>query len=365
MRTPSDDTSNHSVNQETSGFTFNNKLAGESLNGQQKIVGGKDNSSTSFGLTPLLNEQLAHSPPKGRYEFANHHPSAVPSPLYVHTAMPRGPPSHLLADGSDIITHFGVANHHIDLVAQSLHKSIDTTKQEAISSMITKYNETVTILEEHVSDIKAHLNAVEHNMGSISGKTETANSKLDKLVEFLKKEVVEPLVKNIQRNVKTENELKAYQINTENELKALQAIVQELQKKSETAQSQSQHPRNPASSSDNASLPAHRSQYLRDSGLPYFDESNLDLIRELPVHMHVVRQMRNDGRFQQYCHNVGQTWASTDAGREHEDNIRRQYIAQYAGNGPGQFGGGYGGAYAEAYPADSSSQGYGFGMNAK
>ena len=365
MRTPSDDTSNHSVNQETSGFTFNNKLAGESLNDQQKIVGGKDNSSTSFSLTPHLNEQLAHSPPKGRYEFANHHPSAVPSPLCVHTTMPRGPPNHLLADGSDIITHFGVANHHIDLVAQSLHKSIDTTKQETISSMITKYNETVTILEEHVSDIKVHLNTVEHNMGSISGKTETANSKLDELVEFLKKEVVEPLVKNIQRNVKTENELKAYQINTENELKALQAIVQELQKKSETTQSQSQHPRTPASSSDNVSLPAHRSQYLQDSRLPYLDESNLDLVRELPVHMHVVRQMRNDGRFQQYCHNVGQTWASTDAGREHEDNIRRQYIAQYAGNGPGQFGGGYGGAYAGACPADSSSEGYGFGVNAK
>ena len=269
--------------------------------------------------------------------------------------MPRGPPSHhLLADGSDIITHFGVANHHIDLVAQSLHKSIDTTKQEAISSMITKYNETVTILEEHVSDIKAHLNAVEHNMGRISGKTETANSKLDKLVEFLKKEVVEPLVENIQRNA-----------NTENELKALQATVQELQKKPETTQGQSQHPRNPASSPDNASLPAHRSQYLRDSGLPYFDESNLDLIRELPVHMHVVRQMRNDGRFQQYCYDVGQTWANADAGREHEDNIRRQYIAQYAGSGPGQFGGGYGGAYAGAHPADSSSQGYGSGMNAK
>jgi hypothetical protein len=81
--------------------------------------------------------------------------------------------------------------------------------------------------------------------------------------------------------------------------------------------------------------------------------------------MHVVRQMGNDGRFQQYCRNVGQTWASTDAGREHEDNIRRQYIAQYAGNGPGQFAGGYGGAYARAYPADSSSEDNSFGMNAK
>ncbi|OCL05216.1 hypothetical protein AOQ84DRAFT_366849 [Glonium stellatum] len=366
MRTPSEDACDNFVNQkEASDFTFNSTLAGESLNGQQKIFTGKDSNSTSYGLTPLLNEQLGGSPPKGRCEFVPRHPSALPSPLYGHTTMPLGPPNHLLADGSDIITHFGVANHHIDLVAQSLHKSIDMTKQEAINSMVTKYNETVIILEQHVSDIKAHLNAVEHNMGRMSGEAETLNSKLDKLVDFLKEEVVEPLIKNIQRNVNTENELKAYQASTENELKALQAVVQELQKNSGTPQSQSQHPRNPGSSSDNASLPAHHSQYPRDSGLAYYDEPNADLIRELPVRMHVVRQMRNDGRFQQYCHDVGQTWASTDMGREQEESIRRQYLTQFAGNGPGHFGGGYGGAYAGAYPTDSPSQGYGSGMNAK
>ncbi|OCK74483.1 hypothetical protein K432DRAFT_447270 [Lepidopterella palustris CBS 459.81] len=309
----------------------------------------------SYRLTPILDDRPSPSKESSRGEFYPQYPSAMPTPLYGHNGHDISPPmlqnAHVLADGSDIITHFGVANHHIDLVADSLQKSIDRLKGETAISIETKHNETVNILEDHVADIKNHLNSVEHNMGRVSGETDTANSKLDKLMDFLRDAVVEPLVKNMQQNAELAKDVKS-----------LQKTVQALQKKLETAPNLTQNAPMPSSSNDGA-LPMHHSNPLQG---PYFDSPSQELLQELPIRSNMARDLRNDARFQRFYNEMGQSWSNPNIQRDHPDeNVRRPYLAQCSGNPHGQFGGGYSTGYVGAYSTNGPDQGYAYGMNSK
>lgn len=101
------------------------------------------------------------------YEFVPSHSSALPSPLdtdlYRHTH-PHPDMTNaigLLSDGSHILTHFGVVNHHMDALQRELVEVIKDGQKKVIRSVSTVGDE------------------VGHNMTAISKQVDSLNESLE------------------------------------------------------------------------------------------------------------------------------------------------------------------------------------------
>ncbi len=171
-------------------------------------------------------------------------PSALPAPLYGH--MNGGVP--LMAsppDPANILTHFDVVHHHLRDATSSVHRSITMAREDVTASVLAKHEDSLKVLEEHFGDMRAQLNAVEHNMGRVTGECETQTAKLDKIVDTIKHDVVDVLTKSAKANA----DLAA-------KLDAMNNRIRELEKKLEAPPAR--RPDSPAiSQSSNAFSASH------------------------------------------------------------------------------------------------------------
>jgi hypothetical protein len=176
-------------------------------------------------LTDVVN---GVSPSKINYQrdFYPSCPSAVPSPLRHFPgqllpsrqagqgAGPTSPPQPVagtLSDGSNILTHFYMANEHMDVLGRSLYDLIDAKQRDTVKNVETKYDNIVELLNQRVDDLKV-------DMVAASDQYQSVIAKLERLVEFIKTDIATPLSKVTSMS---------------NDIKALQKTIQDLQKKME------------------------------------------------------------------------------------------------------------------------------------
>jgi archaellum component FlaC len=140
----------------------------------------------------------------------------------------------------------------MDVLGRTLYDLIDNSAIEArgaSKAAADKHNETVTMLEQRFEDMKADISAVVRSAERASDQNQAVNAKLDKLLDFVKEEVVERLSKQTKKNA-----------DLESNIRSLQSAVQELQKvvesKWQATSSQPHSNQNPFTSP----LPSHRSQ---------------------------------------------------------------------------------------------------------
>lgn len=148
-------------------------------------------------LTPLLEQDLnnTYSPARRSHpQFSPEAASAMPTPLYGHQEFSLPPisamvPPPLLADPG-LLTHFDVVHHHLGDIASSLHHATDTNQEKAVEMIGSKHDETLKVLNEHFADVRASLNAVEHNMGRASGETGALRATVEKLATTVQDKLV-------------------------------------------------------------------------------------------------------------------------------------------------------------------------------
>lgn len=332
--------------------------------GQQTLLPEPSSSQLTDMLSGL-------SPPKSGFNHDSYgnFPSAVPSPLHMpHPPMAPhavGPSPNwsgmTLSDGSNILTHFYMCNDHIDVLGRTLFDLVADGRrvtQETAKEILDKANDTSAVLEQRFEDIKADITAVgravegverasERVSERVSEQSQAINAKLDKVLAYLKEEVVERMAKQSKKNA-----------DLENNVKALQKTVQELQKSVETKLSPSalaQVPP-PGQVPFSSQLPQHRSQPSLGSFEPYNSGREMGGFRG---NMPSITEARNDGRFRYNNHgntpNTGsqQQWfRPPTAGRENKDEnspFQSSHPYAAASGDAGQYGGymnnGYGSYY--------------------
>ncbi|KAF2180692.1 hypothetical protein K469DRAFT_753087 [Zopfia rhizophila CBS 207.26] len=308
---------------------------------------------SSSRLTDMLN---GVSPSKTGYNTEFYpNPSALPSPLYGNPSQQMPPPMMApspmnpphphqpgtLADGSNILSHFYMANEHMDVVGRSLYDLVENSKHEQIVTITKKHKETVRMLQERAEDIKTHVNLVGQNVEHMSEQSEVVNSKLDRLIEFIKEEVVGPLAVQANNMADMENEIKAMQ-------KAMQDMQKLMESKSNAIPDQPLIPQ--------ATQPYHRSQ---PSLVGYYGSPS-DSGRDGLIRMASTQEIRNDGRFR-YGSMNGQNWFRPNQGRENRQEMHPFSVSPpFGNNGPGQFGSGYMGGYLGYNWGGPTDQDYGY-----
>jgi hypothetical protein len=251
---------------------------------------------SSSRLTDMLN---GVSPSKAGYndDFYASYPSALPSPLnnmvgphmppfasgvfppFPSGTDPTSPPESslgLLPDGSNILTHFYMCNQHIDTTGRILFDEVVKARKATIKAGDDKQDTTISILEERFNDIKVLINSVGEKVDHVSERNQTVNSKMDRLLDFIKADVVAPLATQIKKNAEMESNIKA-----------LQSTVHDLQKSVETRSSISSPP-----SMYPAGLPQNRSQ----PSLAGFYDFTSDTTRDNQNRMASTQESRSDGR---------------------------------------------------------------------
>ncbi|KAF2735983.1 hypothetical protein EJ04DRAFT_179036 [Polyplosphaeria fusca] len=289
---------------------------------------------SSSRLTDMLGG-LSPSRVDSQSEFHPIFPSAVPSPLHqmsqagqmspagvgAETMSSPQPSAGILSDGSNMLHHFYMANEHIDVLGQSLYDKMDGVQHAVMQDVSAKHKETLKVLDQRVDDIKTEL-------ASAADRNQVVNAKLDRLLDFIRVEVAEPLKKVTDMS---------------NDIKMLQHMVKELQKTTGLKENVTYGPSSmslmpqPSFNQPNFNFPDSRSQ---PSLAQYYSRGN----------------------------ETGQETPSMTPGLQ--DNRYRFNYGHYRGHGggrdnhgPGQYGGGHGagGGYGGYYNQGSHEQGFGYG----
>ncbi|KAI9691421.1 MAG: hypothetical protein M1822_007492 [Bathelium mastoideum] len=211
--------------------------------------------ATSTGLLTVKNP-VHFAPPQ--------FPSALPTPLYGReegfATMAECDQSLLptvLADGSHLLTHFGVINHHLDVVAGRIIDSFSSVRDVDDSSTMRKLEEIAKDGETHYGDLREHLNSIEHNIGRMSGEMET----MAKSITELSNAVRGALTSNVQDLTKTNQNLSKQVSGLEKRLTEASQKLGSLQQQVNT----SFNSNSSATSQANAgaqNLPVPTSQYM-------------------------------------------------------------------------------------------------------
>lgn len=320
---------------------------------------------SSSKLTDMLS---GISPSKSGYnsDFYANCPSALPSPLYgmpgqqmppsTTVPAPISPPHSwpgTLADGSNILSHFYMCNAHMDVLGRTLYDVVADSKREAVKIASDKHEDTMRVLEEQFQDIKSSISSVDLVAERISEQNQIVNTKLDKLQDFIKADVVEPLAAQTKK-----------QADMENSIKALQKVVQDLQKMIDSRLNSSTaavQPLQPIHASFPPALPHNRSQ----PSLPGFFDPTNDSNRDGSSRMQPIQESRNDGRFRYGNNHHAQHWyRPATLGRESKDeNHGFPNANPFLHSSPGQFGGGYLG-YGGYYPGGPNEHSFSYSPGA-
>ncbi|KAF2112548.1 hypothetical protein BDV96DRAFT_633823 [Lophiotrema nucula] len=181
---------------------------------------------SSSKLTDMLG---GVSPSKGDYnhDFYANCPSALPSPLYgvpgqpmpghgppIGARRPISPPQSIpgaFPDGSNVLWHFMKVNEHMDVLGQIVYDSVQNFNNEQTKIIISKQIEQINLLKERFEALKADVNSIEGKMENAHEQSQTINSKLDHLLEFIKTDVVQPAAAQSLRMVEMSKDIKELQ----------------------------------------------------------------------------------------------------------------------------------------------------------
>ncbi|KAF2448677.1 hypothetical protein P171DRAFT_428718 [Karstenula rhodostoma CBS 690.94] len=146
-------------------------------------------------------------------------PPTFPSP-------PMPPPPRA---GVPIHDHFYMTNEHIDVVAMSIYDWVQACNNQAMKTAASRHEQLRTTVDQRFDDIRSQINSVGEKADHNGNQSHNLSIQLDKLRDFIKAEVVEPLAAQTAR-------LNAM----DHGMKELQKSVQDLQSQSQS-QSQSQN----------------------------------------------------------------------------------------------------------------------------
>ncbi|KAF9737181.1 hypothetical protein PMIN06_011526 [Paraphaeosphaeria minitans] len=174
----------------------------------------------SYDSSSAVPSPLHRTPPgaMGSQQMPN---SGQVPPAFPHIPMP--PP---LKAGVPIHDHFYMTNEHIDVVAMSVYDWVQSCNNHAIKIASSKHEQLKATVDQRFDDIRSQINSVGEKADHNGNQGHNLSIQLDKLREFIKAEVVEPLAAQTAR-------LNAM----DHGIKELQKSVQDLQTQS---QSQSQ-----------------------------------------------------------------------------------------------------------------------------
>jgi hypothetical protein len=137
----------------------------------------------------------------------------------VFPAIPTPPQPRV---GVPIHDHFYMTNEHIDVVAMSIYDWVQACNNQAIKTASSKHEQLKATVEQRFDDIQSQVNSVGEKADHNGNQSHNLSIQLDKLRDFIKAEVVEPLAAQTAR------------------LNAMDHGIKELQKSVQELQSQSQ-----------------------------------------------------------------------------------------------------------------------------
>jgi hypothetical protein len=331
---------------------------------------------SSSRLTDMLN---GVSPHRGGFdgEFQPNCPSAVPSPLHKMTS-PITPMQALpiprdlsgafepFRSPKTLDDHFYMTNEHLDVVGKSTWDQIETLKKEQFEAFNNKHAQLITTMEQHIDEVKMQVDSVSEKVDRTTEQGHNVQTKLDRLFEFIKDDVVDLLAAQDKKATSLEQSVKE-----------LQKMVQNMQKTLEQKLSEprigQQHGTAVSAPAANATtspfpLPAHRSQPSLAGYYGNMTESG----REGQPPMPHIQDHRSNGLAQDtqndpragYGTNYGQHWGPRTGYPGRNGKEDRPYSGtnpyNFASNGAGA-GGQFSSGYSGGYPAYNSPEPhYGF-----
>jgi hypothetical protein len=328
------------------GDQFSGRVGGSSyLNPEQ----------SSSRLTEILSD-VSPSKTEFNHDFFANCPSAVPSPLHrmpgqqtpnqqvpnqqqmPHPMMmgpspgPTGTPHSLTW-----AQHFHMTNEHIDVSGRTLYDFVAECNLEQIVTSNSKHDKTVEVLEERFNDIKLHFESVNNEVDRVHDQTHSINEKLDKLLDYIKKEVVEPLTVQSKKTADMETSIKALQKSMFDLERSVEAKLYAVPGPGPSA-----HVHYP--------LPHHPSQPSLVGSL--YDSPN-DVNQIGSSRLASIQEATNGGRFRYQSWNRSQTNVRDDSKTmQHPFTAAANTYNNLSSNHGGANGGG-GGGYMGGYPGYS------------
>ncbi|KAJ4356418.1 uncharacterized protein N0V89_004451 [Didymosphaeria variabile] len=109
------------------------------------------------------------------------------------SAFPTAPVPPPPRAGIPLHDHFFMTNEHIDVVAMSIYDWVSNCNDQASKSASSKHEQLRTTIEQRFDDIKSQINSVGEKADHNGNQSHNLSVQLDKLRDFIKAEVVEPL----------------------------------------------------------------------------------------------------------------------------------------------------------------------------
>jgi flagellin-specific chaperone FliS len=174
---------------------------------------------SSSRLTDMLN---GINPGLGDFQgrFKPNCPSAVPSPLHKlphpdpttpMQAIRNRPESGLfgpVVTPKTIHDHFFMTNEHLDVLGKSTWDQIELLKKEVHEKSTSRHEEFVAKVEELIHDIKMQVDSVNEKIDRNAEQGHNIDTKLEKLFDFLRDEVVGALAVRDQKMTDLEQSVK-------------------------------------------------------------------------------------------------------------------------------------------------------------
>ncbi|KAF2763404.1 hypothetical protein EJ05DRAFT_37784 [Pseudovirgaria hyperparasitica] len=345
------------------------KNASKGIHHTPQQNGGKALNSSESGLTPFLSQHQIDSPMMRRYnaEGVPHTSSAAPSPLQTHPASAH--PTFLspitngmLADGSNIVTHFGVTNHHMDAIADTTYRVMDAHKNEEIQTMNENHEATMQALNKQFGTLLGQVKSLENSNGRLVGDVANATVTISKLMDTVQKDLIRPLNQVLKSNASLESDVsrlnKSFsdvESKVDKSLKLQQQLMQQMQLQQQLPhndqhQQHQQHQQHdtltPNSAAPNGESSIHASSHYSAYGASNGNASGMNQSAMsfpewggYPFSMPLanVRNMKNEDpeKFKNYAAETGRMYGGQPDMRQHPG----LYVYPQYGGGYGQSGG--------------------------
>lgn len=315
-------------------------------NGQQSYLQPEQSSSR---LTDMLS---GVSPSRVDFtnEFQPNCPSAVPSPLNREPGQHHPMTLEMDAQGAlgdlqvpqALANHFYMTNEHVDIACKAIWDSIKergNLQTEQTRAFSSKQEQLSLLVEQQFEDIKLQIEKLSEKADHTYDQNHNINVQLDKLLEFIKAEIVAPLTSQSKKVTAMEQSIEELQ-------KAFQELRQSEQKKTLAVGQPS-----PQRSQPTFALPNQRSQ----PSFPGFYDSS-DAGRDSATRMTPAQsEMRRYG---------DQHWARPTHGQysQHSRDANHPFSATNPyNNGVAQLGHGFMGGFPPyGYSPNTPEQHYPF-----
>jgi hypothetical protein len=309
---------------------------GEEKTPRQKGTNGANGhlqpDQSSSRLTDMLH---AVSPGTADFQgrFQPNCPSAVPSPLHKLPG-PDTPMQALRLESGlfgPVITpksihdHFYMTNEHIDVLGKSTWDMNEALKKEMHEKSSTRHAQLVATVEELVRDVKMQVDSVNEKVDRNTEQDHNIHTKLEKLVDFVKGDVMGSMATQDKRMADMEHSVREVH-------KALLNMQKMLEQQHIEHDGSQPHAITMPVTASPPGLPGHRSQPSLAGYYGNMTESGRESQPPMP---HMEARWGPRANFQGRSSREERPYQGTSP----------YHFANGAANGGGQFGNGYGNGY--------------------